>query len=82
MSSFHLIPELLAGAQNVHNYQDIKQENEHLREQIKLLKLNMQQMFETQTKSQEELDYLRKVQSKGALAFSLFIIPFKFLNRI
>jgi hypothetical protein len=45
---------------------DARHENENLREQVKLLKQSMQALFDNQRKAQEEVEYLRKVQSKGA----------------
>ncbi len=44
---------------------DARHENENLREQVKLLKQSMSALFENQRKAQEEVEYLRKVQSKG-----------------
>ena len=44
---------------------DARHENENLREQVKLLKQSMQALFDNQRKAQEEVEYLRKVQSKG-----------------
>ena len=57
--------ELLAASKDAQQVSDLKHENENQREQIKLLKQSMQQLFEGQQKAQTELEYLRKVQSKG-----------------
>ena len=57
--------ELLSSAKDVQAMADARHENENLREQVKLLKQSMQALFDNQRKAQEEVEYLRKVQSKG-----------------
>ena len=58
--------DLLAASRDAQAVADVRHENENLREQVKLLKQSMQQLFDGQQKAQTELEYLRKVQSKGA----------------
>ena len=57
--------ELLAASRDAQGVADIKHENENLKEQVKLLKHSMNELFAGQQKAQIELEYLRKVQSKG-----------------
>jgi multidrug resistance efflux pump len=63
--------ELLAASKDAQQVSELKHENENQREQIKLLKQSMQQLFEGQQKAQSELEYLRKVQSKGRVLSSI-----------
>lgn len=64
----HTGTELLSSAKDVQAMADARHENENLREQVKLLKQSMSALFENQRKAQEEVEYLRKVQSKGMRA--------------
>ena len=66
--------DALAAASDAQKYEDCRQENDRLKEQVSLFKANMQHMFESNRKTQEELDYLKAVQSKGNCA-GLRLLP-------
>jgi hypothetical protein len=57
---------MLASGNDYQRYEDCKQENDRLKEQISLFKQNMAHMFESSRKTEEELAFLKKVQSKVA----------------
>lgn len=66
--------DLLAASRDAQAVADVRHENENMREQVKLLKQSMQQLFDGQQKAQTELEYLRKVQSKGAFCCFVCVI--------